>query len=175
MTRSQAFRRPPRFTRAKAPNLPSLDSAGEEMAEEGEEDEDTPTFLPFSPQQEDGPDLGATVRGQRPVSSPQTQSIKRAEFQRPIPAAMDGARSRVTPQVKRHRNELGALSPTNKGSDGSPSMGSSYSDLLDGEFNRIGHDDGSANSDGMQTTVSRTQRWRRRWRAICSVEAWLVE
>jgi len=147
---SRIIRRPPRFQPA--------DGAGDDDGD----DEAEAAFLPFKPQQEStitrgssGHDMGATLRGdvrdfgrrlprdgkvkdQIHQSQTSDSSTSSAAMVPRHPAS--GARAPQGPLSPRRAAELAGRSPAGKGkgisregSDGTPSMGSSFSDL-DGEF-----------------------------------------
>lgn len=148
---SQAFRRMPRFS-SRIGALPG-DAAGD-----GDDEDDEPAFLPFS--NEDAPtnqDPSATLRNPsdtgehmsnrqpkpnsaRTQSQPQQQHHQRAESlaSSGSSAAAVGTHGQRQPGPlsPRHRAELAKLSPRLQrgASDGTPSMGSSFSDL-DGALN----------------------------------------
>ena len=157
MTRSRAFARRPRRPPSKAPLGPLSDA---------DEDEDGP-FLPFSdarPSSSSAPqDPSATVKitptaqssnqtGRTPskLAEPtshaaaihSSSSSAQSQPQRPQQAA--------TPVSPRRATELGrALSPRHRrlkeGSDGTPSMGSSFSDLDDSSVTRSAMEEAYAN------------------------------
>ncbi|KAK5654375.1 hypothetical protein OQA88_7284 [Cercophora sp. LCS_1] len=137
---SRIIRRPPRFKPAKGPN-------GDD------DDEAEPAFLPFQPQRGSafssagsGQDMGATVRGRdirdfarrlplRDSSKDQSQtSDSSTSSAAMVPRRLVGG----GPLSPRRAAELAGRSPSGKGkgvsregSDGTPSMGSSFSDLDD--------------------------------------------
>lgn len=139
MARSQAFRRPPHYAKASA--------RGYDDDDEDDDAESSGGFLPFATTATGSADGAATIKSpvkqrvfeQRPTAAPdssassassaaptQTAGKQRADYIQPSPA------SALSP---RHRSELSKLSPRVRkdGSEGTPSMGSSFSDL-DGKF-----------------------------------------
>lgn len=147
---SRIIRRPPRF-------LPAEGTGGL-----GDDEEAEPAFLPFKPQQEStitssgsAQDMGATLRGDvRDFARrlPRDETVRDQTIQSQTSdsstssAAMvprrptTGDRKPPGPLSPRRTAELAGRSPRGKGkgasregSDGTPSMGSSFSDL-DGEF-----------------------------------------
>ena len=148
---SQAFRRMPKFSN----RIGTL--TGDAAGDGDDEEDDEPAFLPFSnataPTNQDPSatlrnpsDVGEQVsnRQQNP-SSLGTQSQAHQHHQRTESSASSGSSAAAVgthhqrppgPLSPRHRAELAKLSPRlQKGSsDGTPSMGSSFSDL-DGALN----------------------------------------
>ncbi|KAI9879211.1 MAG: hypothetical protein M1830_009212 [Pleopsidium flavum] len=151
-SKSQTFKRRPRFSSTKAPA---------QQFEDGEDDdgddEESPAFLPFSNPvpPPDAHDPSATLRIHAPSKSTQHQAptnepIKYQRSQTTHSSAssgssaaaagtqVDGGQSQrpLGPLSPRRAAELAALSPRRRalakeGSDGTPSMGSSFSDLDD--------------------------------------------
>ncbi|KAI9743473.1 MAG: hypothetical protein M1818_002786 [Claussenomyces sp. TS43310] len=142
LAKSRILRRPPRFSSHKLG-----------LSEDADDDDDAPAFLPFSaPADSNAHDPSATLKGDlrhmpRRISSKKPEDIQRSQ-------TSDSSASSAAPVVRPGRNEvhqmakhtgplsprrtaeLAGRSPMNKGkgtgregSDGSPSMGSSFSDL----------------------------------------------
>ena len=140
MHRSRTFARRPRYSSSKAPLNPLSDA--------DEDDEDSPPFLPFSDARQATPpppaDPGATVRisPKRPTSQlhvpgPSTK-LKIAHLPQTAHSSSSSAQSQPQSQSQTRppQNPLSSLSPRQRrmakeGSDGTPSMGSSFSDLDD--------------------------------------------
>ena len=137
--RSQAFRRMPRFS-----NRVGALRGG--TTADGEDEDDEPAFLPFTANQ----DPSATLRNlpgvedqanagpAKPSHIPKGHQRAESSASSTSSAAATGAPNQRTPGAlsPRHRAELAKLSPRLQrgGSDGAPSMGSSFSDL-DGALN----------------------------------------
>ncbi|KAK4969826.1 hypothetical protein LTR66_011666 [Elasticomyces elasticus] len=162
MTRSQAFRRPPRFTVPKS----ALGTITSDPGADDDDDEDSPDgFLSFAnPAQGGKQDPAATLRSSPPKPAHADRNAAKASTDKPkrpdtaassasstssaatsAPSAHDGGtryqrRQGVPPGAlnPKHRAELARLSPRQRkdGSDGSPSMGSSFSDLDDASISR---------------------------------------
>jgi hypothetical protein len=170
MARSQAFRRPPsHHNKAKYGYTDDDD--------DDEDGESSGGFLPFATTGSGSADPAATLKSpvkrayeQRPIApdssassassaAPTTQYINtntgkqreasRGDFARVSPA------SALSP---RHRSELSKLSPRVRkdGSEGTPSMGSSFSDL-DGMFEIPGGGDASVDANTRYTDASISQ------------------
>lgn len=143
MTRSQAFRRP--FVARKAKQ--TLGTLGSDNDAEGDDDdEDSGDYLPFAATSKKSTkeDPSATLR-----SSPnrQTATTQTAASSKPIPTRENSTATTTSsassnadntrppgPPSPRHRAQLAGMSPRHNkdgGSEGSPSMGSSFSDLDD--------------------------------------------
>ncbi|KAI4273095.1 MAG: hypothetical protein LQ337_004858 [Flavoplaca oasis] len=147
LSRSRAYMRRPRHSSSKAPLGPLSDA--------DEEDADSPPFLPFSNPNPAVPapasinnDPSATLR-----TAPHLTSSNRIPMPAPVPALTSssssaqssqphkrpsrGAPQKPTSPPHHHTNEpASALSPRQRrvvkdGSEGTPSMGSSFSDLDD--------------------------------------------
>ncbi|KAK0633598.1 hypothetical protein B0T14DRAFT_507331 [Immersiella caudata] len=145
---SHIIRRPPRFHPADGPD------------DDDDEDEAEPAFLPFQPQQEStitsgssGHDMGATLRGnvrdlgRRPlrdvkgkdrIHQSQTSDSSTSSAAMVPRQPTRGDLAIPGPLSPRRTAELAGRSPVGKGkgvsregSDGTPSMGSSFSDLDD--------------------------------------------
>ncbi|KAK4983933.1 hypothetical protein LTR66_008662 [Elasticomyces elasticus] len=162
MTRSQAFRWPPRFTVPKSA-LGTITSD----PDADDDDEDSPDgFLSFASAAQGGKqDPAATLRSSPPKPAHADRNAAKASTDKPkrpdtakssassasssaatsaLSAHDDGTkyqrRQGVPPGAlnPKHRAELARLSPRLRkdGSDGSPSMGSSFSDLDDASISR---------------------------------------
>lgn len=145
MARSQAFRRPKAFHRVGAPSLGSDD-------EDDDDEHSSGGFLPFAATTaERKEDPAATLRSPPPkrtvpsaaqlfsessASSASSAAAAPAGIgpKRAVGKAPQTARSPADALSPRRRAELAKLSPRmrKEGSEGTPSMGSSFSDL-DGE------------------------------------------
>lgn len=138
MHRSRTFARRPRYSSSKAPLNPLSDAE--------EEDEDSLPFLPFSDAgtvtSPPPMDPGATVKisPKRPPSQRHTPSssakLKALHISQTAHSSSSSAQSQSQPQSRPLQNPLSSLSPRQRhlakgGSDGTPSMGSSFSDLDD--------------------------------------------
>ncbi|KAF2839179.1 hypothetical protein M501DRAFT_954368 [Patellaria atrata CBS 101060] len=138
--RSQIFRRAPRHKAKPHPALSTLSSGPETAAEE--DSESSSHSLPFARVAAGGPDPGATTtlpkqgraEGKKPAVDSSASSLASAS----VSASGQGQRGererKPGPLSPRRRAELARLSPRGKrreGSEGSPSMGSSFSDLDD--------------------------------------------
>ena len=154
MVRSRAFARRPRYSSSKMPPNPLSDA--------DEEEEDSPPFLPFSSTRPTTPpsiaDPGATVKisPQKPWSHRQTAGASnRAKLdpktaKQPIHSSSSSAQSQAQSQRRPSQNPLSALSPKQRraakeGSDGTPSMGSSFSDLDDASITQSALEEALAN------------------------------
>lgn len=155
-SRSQAFRRPP-ITRKAKQTLGTLGSEGD--AEGDDDDEDSGDYLPFAAASKPNKDdPAATLRGSPKRQNPTNQSAATAS-NKPKPirensTATESSASSASmyrqpstdtdggtdpqqrppgPLSPRHRAQLASMSPRYRkdGSEGSPSMGSSFSDLDD--------------------------------------------
>ena len=154
MVRSRAFARRPRYSSSKVPPNPLSDA--------DEEEEDSPPFLPFSNTRQKTPppsvDPGATVKisPKRLTSYRQTggasdkakldpKSVKQA-----IHSSSSSAQSQPQSQRRPSQTPLSTLSPKQRraakeGSDGTPSMGSSFSDLDDASITQSALEEALAN------------------------------
>lgn len=150
--RSQLFKRPPRFQKARRPDLLPFDDEAEEEPSErsgsgsaslpfasrlgpslSERPPKTPTSQGVSTSGEMEPDQGGKsskkpVKGQSPDASSSAASLM-SEPQKVTSMA-------PSPLSPKHRAELARLSPRRQGSklkkdgsEGTPSMGSSFSDI----------------------------------------------
>jgi len=152
-SRSKAYARRSRPSSSRAP-LGPLSDADEDL-------EDSPPFLPFSeknPTKAVPPtnDPGATVKlsprlqkahlaaskpGEKPKNPPVVQ---------PINSSSSSAQSQPTREAKSTKPPLSSLSPRQRriakeGSDGTPSMGSSFSDLDDASVTQSALEEALAN------------------------------
>ncbi|KAL8863655.1 MAG: hypothetical protein Q9178_000338 [Gyalolechia marmorata] len=145
LSRSRAYMRRPRHSNSKAPLGPLSDA--------DEEDTDSPPFLPFvdskAAVQSQSNDPSATLRTAPPFSSPNklptpapppalTSSSSSAQSSQPPKRPARPPHHNPTSPQPHHRSHerASALSPRQRrvvkdGSEGSPSMGSSFSDLDD--------------------------------------------
>ncbi|KAH7126890.1 hypothetical protein B0J11DRAFT_288929 [Dendryphion nanum] len=148
--RSQLFKRPPRFQKQRPRELPTYDEGAEE---EGDIEQSGEVILPFAHGLKDGQSDADDARSRNPNAAPNEQSRQTKSFgkQRVAPdsrgldassslasSASDAPRPSTGgpgPLSPRHRAELARLSPRGKGrkdgSEGTPSMGSSFSDIDD--------------------------------------------
>ncbi|KAK9425204.1 hypothetical protein SUNI508_03344 [Seiridium unicorne] len=136
---SRIIRRPPRFQ-----TNDGISSYADD------EDDDEPAFMPYKPQNEASTsaqhDLSATLRGNLPRKLPKQHgkihlsqtSDSSASSNAPVPRGSSGGKGGPSgPLSPRRTMELAGRSPGGKGkgysrdSDGTPSMGSSFSDLDD--------------------------------------------
>ncbi|TDZ38684.1 Autophagy-related protein 29 [Colletotrichum spinosum] len=138
---SRIIRRPPRFQQRDGP----VD------LEDDEDDDAEPAFLQYKPQSSNASaqDLGSTLRGdprnarRTPKGKERTHHSETSDSSTSSPALVSrgpsaGERRPVGPLSPRRQAELSGKSPSSKGkgysrdgSDGTPSMGSSFSDLDD--------------------------------------------
>ncbi|KAG7008713.1 hypothetical protein G7Y79_00004g012970 [Physcia stellaris] len=148
MSRSRLYTRRPRFSASKAP-LNALSDADEDS-------EDSPPFLPFSdPKVPNKPtpqaqDPSATLRippKEQASQKPETKSKQTLKPTRTVNSSSSSAQSQParSPQVP-----LSSLSPRQRrlakeGSEGTPSMGSSFSDLDDASVTQSALEEALAN------------------------------
>lgn len=154
MLRSRAFVRKPRFPSAQVPF--------KALSDADEEEEDQPQFLPFSdvgtepPKQAEThgdavkdsvskPSPHRSVAGPSRIDKPGLASKKQ-----PVHSSSSSAQSQPKSQRPSSHQALSALSPRQRriakeGSDGSPSMGSSFSDLDDASITQSALEDALAN------------------------------
>ena len=154
MVRSRAFARRPRYSSTKAP--------ANALSDADEEEEDSPPFLPFSSTRPLTPpppaDQGATVKisPKRPSSHRPTAGSSNKNKLEPqsMKQAIHSSSSSAQSQPQSHRpasqTPLSALSPRQRriakeGSDGTPSMGSSFSDLDDASITQSALEEALAN------------------------------
>ena len=158
MTRSRAFVRRPRYSSSKAPLNPLSDA--------DEEDEDSPPFLPFSdarpttPPAQTDPSSTLKISPKRPPPAP---------FSKPkapnLPQTAHSSSSSVQSQPPSQNrppqhNPLSTLSPRQRriakeGSEGTPSMGSSFSDLDDASVTQSALEEAYANDMTHGSVASR--------------------
>lgn len=148
--RSQLFKRPPRFQKQRGRELSTYD---EDAEEDGDGDQSGEALLPFAQGLKDGPADSGTTR-EHSSDAPDNEghghpkSTGKQRFNK-NPRTYDASSSLASsasdaprpstagpgPISPRHRSELARLSPRGKGrkdgSDGTPSMGSSFSDIDD--------------------------------------------
>lgn len=159
VARSQAFRRPPPTSSKKTkPTLADFASEGDDE-DAGDDDDESSNggYLPFAAASTNPGDPASTLRkNERPVPAPSTTAASRAKGKdRDLPThtnttassqssassnpqqsgtsrrrASDSLTRPAHPLSPRYRAQLASLSPQSKAS-GSPSMGSSFSDLDD--------------------------------------------
>ena len=154
LARSQAFRRPPPTSKKAKPTLADLASEGDDE-DAGDDDDESSNggYLPFAAASQHS-DPAATLRkNTQPTSAPpsrakgkdrdlptrtnttaSSQSSASSTNPQGVPRRRASESSSATrpahPLSPRHRAQLASLSPQSKAS-GSPSMGSSFSDLDD--------------------------------------------
>ncbi|KAI4210407.1 MAG: hypothetical protein LQ351_006774 [Letrouitia transgressa] len=161
LSRSRAYMRRPRFSNSKAPLGPLSD------ADEDEDEEDSPPFLPFS-----DPDAA------KPATADPSETLRVAKQTLPKPSRTMGplhsssSSAQSQPQRNVNSNKLpmspvrgsgepaSALSPRQRrvvkeGSDGSPSMGSSFSDLDDASITQSALEEALANEMNHGSMASR--------------------
>lgn len=157
MNRSRLFGRRPRYS-SKAPLNPLSDA--------DEEEEDSPPFLPFSNTRPVTPpphtDPSATLKispnrlsPNRPIPVPRENQAPPSKPKHPkLPqtahSSSSSAQSQPQSQARSASNPLSALSPKQRraareGSDGTPSMGSSFSDLDDASVTQSALEEALAN------------------------------
>lgn len=152
ISRSRAFVRRPRYMSSKVPLNPLSDA--------DEEHEDSPPFLPFSDARTvtppPGSDPGATLKIS-PKRSPSHQGDGSSLVEtKPFPASQtvhsssSSVQSQPQLQNRNPHNALATLSPRQRriakeGSDGTPSMGSSFSDLDDASVTQSALEEALAN------------------------------
>ena len=163
MSRSHAFARRPRYSSSKAPLNPLSDA--------DEEDEDSPPFLPFSDARPITPpartDPSSTVKTspQRLLShrSPPVSLNKTKNLDQPQTAHSSSSSAQSQPQSQNRppqHSPLSALSPRQRriakeGSEGTPSMGSSFSDLDDASVTQSALEEHLANEMTHGSVASR--------------------
>lgn len=167
-SRSQAFRRPLIPRKGAKPVLDTLGSDND-----AEDDEDSGGYLPFATASK--PDPTATLRSspKRSTAQPTSTSSKpkptrensttttessasSASMHRQPSTDTDNPTSRPGPLSPRHRAQLASMSPRYRkdGSEGSPSMGSSFSDLDDASVTQSALEDAVMSNMRMQGTGS---------------------
>lgn len=164
MTRSHVFARRPRYTSSKAPLNPLSDA--------DEEDEGSPPFLPFSDTHPVTPppaprDHSSTleISPKRPSSHrpPAALLTKPKAPNRPQTAHSSSSSVQSQPQSQNRppqQNPLSSLSPRQRriakeGSEGTPSMGSSFSDLDDASVTQSALEEALANEMTHGSVASR--------------------
>ncbi|KAL9133251.1 MAG: hypothetical protein Q9175_005568 [Cornicularia normoerica] len=163
MSRSRAFARRPRYSSSKTPLNPLSDA--------DEEDEDSPPFLPFSdarpitPPAPTDPSSTLKVSPKRPPShQPPPVSLNKPKVQ-DLPQTAHSSSSSVQSQPQSQNrppqhSPLSALSPRQRriakeGSEGTPSMGSSFSDLDDASVTQSALEEHLANEMTHGSVASR--------------------
>lgn len=135
MARSQAFRRPTHHRGAKkGGGLLSYDEADDD----DDDDESSGGFLPFAavnPSKSE--DIAATLRSPPPKRTTTTQrpTIIESSTSSGSSAAAPPRQHQTDPASALSPRQRAVLSPRSKGSEGAPSMGSSFSDLDGMSFN----------------------------------------
>ncbi|PFH59811.1 hypothetical protein XA68_11859 [Ophiocordyceps unilateralis] len=175
---SRIIRRPPRFQQAEAAQ-PYGGSGGDGDSEEGSE----PAFQPYHPAS-DGQDLASTLKGDnRVVAEGSHQSSRKdATLQSQMSDSSAGSGANL-PRANRPRNQKtsGPMSPrravelasrgkgkavSHEGSDGTPSMGSSFSDLDDASVTQSALEEALAshmNRGAISSRFSISQAFRSRY------------
>ncbi|KAL9075343.1 MAG: hypothetical protein Q9161_001720 [Pseudevernia consocians] len=158
MSRSRAFVRRPRYSSSKAPLNPLSDA--------DEEDEDSPPFLPFSdtrpitPPAPTDPSSTLKMSPKRPPTAPHTKS-KAPNLPQTAHSSSSSVQSQPQSQNRPpHHNPLSTLSPRQRriakeGSEGTPSMGSSFSDLDDASVTQSALEEAYANDMTHGSVASR--------------------
>ena len=154
MVRSRAFARRPRYSSSKVPPNPLSDA--------DEEEEDASPFLPFSSTRPKTPppiiDPGATVKispkrlpsHRQTIGAANNAKLDPKSAKQPIHSSSSSAQSQPQSQRRPSQTPLSALSPKQRraakeGSDGTPSMGSSFSDLDDASITQSALEEALAN------------------------------
>ena len=163
MSRSRAFARRPRYSSSKAPlNV---------LSDADEEDEDSPPFLPFSnarpttPSVPTNPSPTLKLSPKRPSSHrpPHVSTVKPKVPNLPQTAHSSSSSVQSQPQSQNRppqRNSLSTLSPRQRrvareGSEGTPSMGSSFSDLDEASVTQSALEEAYANEMTHGSVASR--------------------
>lgn len=135
MSKSRAYLRRSRYSSSKTVQRPTSD-ADEDQAE-------SPPFLPFSdakaclPALPPDPSSTAHLNPRRPLPQPGASKADATASPATVCSSSSSMQSQVlSPNARLVQNPLSSLSPrqrriTREGSEGSPSMGSSFSDLDD--------------------------------------------
>ena len=140
MTRSQAFRRPPRFARAKVPRLATVPSESGELTGRGEqeasEEDEPPALLTFSSLEPKSESV-SQARQQREQVDRSSRGYSVGE-NRPL---LRG-RGSVTATVPHVTRSIIGSTPSSRPAEknqreNSTSMSSSYSDIIDGESTNV--------------------------------------
>ncbi|KAI0201709.1 hypothetical protein F4808DRAFT_423537 [Astrocystis sublimbata] len=144
---SRIIRRPPRFQSKEGPSFADDHDDGDDDAEDDDDEDAEPAFLPYRPSTDH--DLSATLRGN--PRDPGKRSLKGSDRHQIHHSQTSDSSSTSSAPVSRAANEKrpsGPLSPRramesvvrspggkskgySRDSDGTPSMGSSFSDLDD--------------------------------------------
>ena len=167
-TRSRVFARRPRYTSSKAPLNPLSDA--------DEEDEGSPPFLPFSNAHPitpppAPPDPSSTLKisssPKRPTSLQPPATLVTRPKPPNLPQTAHSSSSSVQSQPQsqnrppqQQQNPLSSLSPRQRriareGSEGTPSMGSSFSDLDDASVTQSALEEALANEMTHGSVASR--------------------
>lgn len=163
MTRSRVLPRRPRYSSSKAPLNPLSDA--------DEEDEGSPPFLPFSdarlitPPAPTDPSSTLKISPKRPSSHrpPAALLTKPKAPNLPQTAHSSSSSAQSQPQSQNRppqQNPLSSLSPRQRriakeGSEGTPSMGSSFSDLDDASVTQSALEEALANEMTHGSVASR--------------------
>ena len=163
MSRSRVFARRPRYTSSKAPLNPLSDA--------DEEDEDSPPFLPFSearpitPPAPTDPSSTLKVSPKRPPSHRPPAALATRPKIANLPQTAHSSSSSVQSQPQSQnrppqQNPLSSLSPRQRriakeGSEGTTSMGSSFSDLDDASVTQSALEEALANEMTHGSVASR--------------------
>lgn len=165
LSRSKAYTRRPRYSASKAPLGPLSDAE--------EESEDSPPFLPFSDAKsaqkaisstgDPSATLRVTHRTQIPHQQSQTPPNGQRQLNPPqtVHSSSSSAQSQpVSRESQGPRVPLSSLSPRQRrlvkeGSDGTPSMGSSFSDLDDASVTQSALEEALANDMRRGSVASR--------------------
>lgn len=138
MSKSRAYLRRSRYSSSRTIQRPTSD-ADEDQADQA----DSPPFLPFSgakvcsPALRPDPSSTAHLNPRRPLPQPGSSKADTIASPATICSSTSSMQSQVqSPNARPVQNPLSSLSPrqrriTREGSEGSPSMGSSFSDLDD--------------------------------------------
>lgn len=138
MSKSRAYLRRSRYSSSRTIQRPTSD-ADEDQADQA----DSPPFLPFSDAKAGSPALPpdpsstAHLNPRRPLPQPGSSKVDTIAPLATICSSSSSMQSQVqSPNARPVQNPLSSLSPrqrriTREGSEGSPSMGSSFSDLDD--------------------------------------------
>ena len=163
MTRSRVFARRPRYSSSKAPLNPLSDA--------DEEDEGSPPFLPFSdarpitPPAPTDPSSTLKISPKRPSSHRPPAALLTKPRAPNLPQTAHSSSSSVQSQPQSQnrppqQNPLSSLSPRQRriakeGSEGTPSMGSSFSDLDDASVTQSALEEALANEMTHGSVASR--------------------
>ncbi|KID87692.1 multidomain presynaptic cytomatrix related protein [Metarhizium guizhouense ARSEF 977] len=173
---SRIIRRPPRFQQQEAAKTYPDDG----------DDELEPAFQPFQASDQPGQDLASTLRGDGPASSRRNHKNPMREYLHQSQTSDDSSTGSPTaiprpkskeskipgPLSPRRTAELAGRSPSGKGkassregSDGTPSMGSSFSDLDDASVTQSALEEALAShmNRGASSRFSISQAFRSRY------------